>query len=369
MDVTERVPSAFRVPRGISRVSLGSGLSGVPLVFLFFRGLSQPEFHEVRSIEHVEALRERASHPSDRQLWESLSAFFRLGGKLCRVLAYPLTGEGLSSAERGMDGGAGRRTGIHLIREWGERADLLLIPQLFELAEESAFSSVFYELAQIVAATEGLFWVVDLPRKWRVERLMKELTPLECADAGIFHPWLLNEGRAIPSSFAVAAWIQTNDEKCGPADFQSRIVSGEGFSPLYALTPIQRANLQNERVNCFHLSPHGLFTNSAFTFADKSNWRNRLIPLRRSAVKVRQAAEEVCEPYVLEAVNEELPVLVENSLQNFFRSVRRMFHNDTNEPFTTEVKSVSQEGEEKLHVMVSYVLPHSLEKLTLSFVA
>ncbi len=356
--------------RGIPRVSLVHGRSGVPLFVLFLKGVSQPVHRELRSLEQVERLRDPSGHEGDGEAWRQIEVFFVAGGTSAHVLLLPFPKtEGRLRAMIGSDRGISRRSGIQRIREWAERADLLCIPQATELLSAAEYPLFLAAVLDLVAGVSDMLFLVDLPKACDETAAAKLVQSLFCADAAVFHPWLLHGAQAVPPSIGVAAWIQRADQEVGIQEIAGDCLIGGGLTPIRDISGTARATLLEARINTFlnHLGQVRVW--GGYTLADSADWRTRWIPLRRSSVKLQHAAEEICEPFVLEAAGPELPVAVENRLQGFLRSVRPMFHRDLQEPFATSVRIVEQAGEERLQVGLQYTLPHSLEKFSMSFVA
>ncbi len=363
-------PSSSGPTRGIPRVSLVHGRTGVPLFVLFLKSVSQPGHRELRSLEQVERLRDPSGHQGDMEAWRLIEAFFVAGGTSAHVLILPFPEEGgRLRAMLGTDRGISRRTGIQCVREWAERADLLSIPQATELLDLEGAELFIASVLDLVSSIPGMLYLADLPKACDETAALKMTRPLFCSDAAVFHPWLLNGEQALPPSIGVAAWLQRADQEVGIQEIAGDSPLGGGLVPLRDLSGAVRGRLLEGRINTFlnHLGQARVW--GGYTLADSADWRTRLIPLRRSSVKLQQAAEEICEPFVLEAAGPELPVAVENRLQGFLRSVRPMFHRDLQEPFATSVRIVEQDGEERIQVGLNYTLPHSLEKFSLSFVA
>lgn len=366
--------ATFRFPevssRGVARVSLINGLTGIPLVVVFLEGIENAFHRELRSVEQVEMLRGQAGDFSSLKVWNYVESFFYAGGTRAHLLALPLrSGESTLSQMLGADAGLSRRTGIQTIREWAEKVDLLLIPQATELLEGVEYQGFCQKVFDLLSELPGILFLLDLPKQHEDLSAQQAVKSFFSPDSAVFHPWLLRGELAIPPSVVIAAWMQRADAEIGIQEVASELPLGGGFLPVKSLSLLRRRALLESRINTFHTYEGQAHVCGGYTLADRADWKSRLIPLRRSSVKLQQAAEQICEPYVLEAAGEELPVLVESSLQNFLRSVRKVFHRDLHEPFTTSVRIVEQENEERLQVDLNYVLPHSLERFSFSFVA
>lgn len=363
-------PSSSGPTRGIPRVSLVHGRTGVPLFVLFLKSVSQPVHRELRSLEQVERLRDPSGHQGDSEAWRHMEAFFVAGGTSAHVLVLPYPEpKGRLRGMLGSDRGISRRTGIQRIREWADRADLLSIPQATDLLSEDEYPRFLGAVLDLVAGIPGMLYLADLPKACDESTATKIVHGLFCPDAAVFHPWLLSGAQAVPPSVGVVAWLQRADQEVGIQEIAGDCLMAGGLTPIRELSGTARAMLLEARINTFLNHRGQVRVWGGYTLADSADWRMRLIPLRRSSVKLQQAAEEICEPFVLEAAGPELPVAVENRLQGFLRSVRPMFHRDLQEPFSTSVRIVEQDGEERLQVGLNYTLPHSLEKFSMSFVA
>jgi hypothetical protein len=359
------------VPRGVARVGLIAGVTGIPLFVLFLRNVAAAFHCELGSLEKVEAMRDQSGGGDDGSGWGHIEAFFQAGGTRAHVLALPIpaAGEGRLEAMIGRDLGVARRTGIQAVRDWAEKVDLLSIPQACELLPTKQYLGFCQSVLDMTCNELGILFLVDLPKNFDVEAAETFISPLFCPDAATFYPWLLVANRPVPPSVVMAAWMQRADAEVGVQEIAGQMALGAQAVPMQAVSPNMRRRLLAGRINTFLSHGGETLIWGGYTLADRADWRARLIPLRRSSLKLQQAVEQICEPYVLEPAGEELSVWVENSLQNFLRSVRRLFHRDLPEPYTTSVKVVSQDGEERIQVALNYALPHSIERFSLSFVA
>jgi len=355
-------------PRRIPRVGLVAGRNGIPLILLFLKAIESPQYRELRSLEQAESLRVQSGDPQDTLAWERVETFFLCGGSQAYVLLLPL-GDGALTTLLGKDRGLSHRTGLQRVRDWAEKADVLLIPQATELVPAKQYAGFLQKVFDLLGDEQGMLFLADLPVSLEAEQGEKLAQGLFSPDAAFFHPWLLCGSRPTPPSLAVAAWIQKADAEVGIQELATQLPLAEGLRPLRLYSAATRQRLLDARVNTFLCDQGQTRVWGGYTLADRADWKSRLIPLRRSCVKLRQAAEQVCEPFVLEAAGDELPVWVENSLQNFLRSVRGVFKRDLQEPFSTTVSLVELTGEQRLQVQIQYALPHSLERFSLSFVA
>lgn len=341
----------------------------MPLFVLFLKKTAIPFHREFRSREQVETMRGQAGDPSDSRAWEQVEAFFSAGGSRLHVLGLPLGKGDAFRAMLGSDKGVGKRTGLQAVKDWCEKADLLVIPQATELLSVEDYKHFCQRVFDLTGPEFGMLVLTDLPKAYGVDQAETFSRDLFCADAAIFHPWVLVSGKAVPPSVILSAWIQRADAEIGIQEMAADLPLPVGLKPIIETSATVRARLLESRINTFLVHCDQTLVWGGYTLADKADWKSRLIPIRRSCVKLQQAAEQICEPFVLEAAGEELPVWVENSLQNFLRSIRKIFRRDIQQPFTTSVKVVAQEGEDKLLVALSYSLPHSLERFSFSFVA
>ncbi len=363
--------AAGTVPRGIARVGLIAGVTGIPLFVLFLRS-AHAAFHcELGSQEKAEAMRDQATEDEDRRGWGYVEAFFQAGGTRAHVLAlpFPAAGEGRLQAMLGSDLGIARRSGIQAVRNWAEKVDLLSVPQASELLPPPEYLGFCQNIFDMTSNELGILFLVDLPKSFGIEEAEAFTAPLFCADAAVFHPWLLVWNRPVPPSSVMAAWMQKADADVGVQEIAGQLALGADAIPMQGVSPTLRRRCLAARINTFLAHGGETLVWGGYTLADRADWKARLIPLRRSSLKLQQAVEQICEPYVLEPAGEELSVWIENSLQNFLRSVRRLFHRDLPEPYTTSVKVVAQDGEERIQVALNYALPHSIERFSLSFVA
>lgn len=352
----------------LPRVGLISGRNGVPLIVLFLQSVCHPEHRELRSLEQVESLRSQSANPFDQAAWKKAEAFFLCGGGYAYALLLPL-GDAQPCTLLGTDSGYSARTGLQRLRFWAEKADILVIPQLCELIDAASYVGVVQKIFDLLGDDQAMLYLLDLPLSATVEEAERHMQSLFSPDAAVFHPWLLCNGQPIPPSLAIAAWLQQTDQQVGIQEIASEISLASCLRPISRIDVEVRQRLLATRVNTFLVDGTRTHVWGGYTLADRADWKSRLIPLRRSSVKLRHAAEQLCEPFVLEAAGEELPVWVENSLQNFLRSVRGLFKRDLQEPFSTEVELIDQNGENRLQVRLEYALPHALERFSLSFVA
>ncbi len=357
-------------PRRVPRLSLVSRQSGLPLILLYLQEIEDPFYSEVRSLEKAETFAARANGLQDKKAWSYVQAFFEAGGSKAYVLGVPISKAAAPTLQSvlGRDAGTGRRTGIYSVLDWVEKTDLLCVPQVSEFLSETECIGFNQKVLDMLPDT-GVFYLLDLPARLDVAQAQRFLEKQFSADASAFYPWLLVHGRITPPSVVVAAWLQVNDAQIGVGELGSHIPLPQSIAPLVRLSPVQRVSLLDSRINTFLTHLGQCFVWGGYTLADHADWKTRLIPLRRTTVKLKHAVEWICEPYVLEPVNTELSVCVENSLQNFLRSVRSVFNRDTQEPFTTSVKVIEEGGEERVQVGLNYALPHSVERFSLSFIA
>ncbi len=358
------------LPKRVPRVGLVAGSNGVPLCVLYFSGITRAFHREFRSFEQVEASRGQSDTALDASAWRHVEHFFQAGGKQIHVLGLSLgESEDVLKAMMGVDGGVARRTGIQSVRSWEMKADLLVIPQATELLEGQELLCFLQKVGELVTEVSDLLFLMDLPKRFSAAEAEAFTKGLFYSDAALFHPWLIREDQAVPPSIAMAAWFQRADAEVGIQEMASQITLPSPLVPLKEFGVSERRQLLDARINTFLVHASQTQVWGGYTLADCADWKARLIPLRRSTSKLRIAAEQLCEPYVLEAVDENLPVNVDSALQNFLRSVRRIFNRDLQQPFTTSVEVVSQEGEERLLVELNYALPHSAERFSLEFVA
>jgi len=352
-----------------SRIGLLRHRTGVPVVPLFLEEVKHPLSRELHSLEDIETQVLSSSSAWDKAAWETLLPFFEMGGTQAHVVSLPLPSERCDrlAAMIGFDRGLRHRTGIHALKNFAEQADLIVVPQAsmgLSLEEHRIF---YHTLFDVISPMAHFFTLVDFPKNTDEGSVQTWLSGTFCADAAAYFPWLLHGKRLTPPAMVTAAAFQSSDSFHGINEIPAnRVLSGE-YQPLRRFSPAQLQDLLEHRVNLFHQFGTGeVRIWGGRTLADPMDLDNRFISTRRTMLALREAIHQICEPFVLEPMQEGLANLVDVALQSAFQPIVKVFDPNAKNPFQTNIEVVSNGAEDVLKVDVTFSIPYAVDQLSVS---
>jgi hypothetical protein len=341
--------------------------TGIPAFLLALKGLKRPETWEVQSLEQATQQMRNFENESDRRAWNPVLAFFDAQGSEARIVGTPLSARdsGLAALS-GSDRGPGRRTGSHLLADAARYADLFVIPQAAEFATGlEALRGFWEELSVTVSAMRGPFALLDAPVNVSVEQIAEATRALDFSDAAIFHPWLQVKELILPPSAVVAAAIQKTDREVGIHELASNRAGIGNVCPIRELSPEELRLCRDNRIGTYFIDDKGsarLWGSDTLSLGSAA--ADRILSVRRTLQAMRSALEQICEPYVMEPVGEELPVHLETRLTNFLHQVRGKLDREHTPPYQVEVRMAEHQGEPAMDVSVKLSLPRTLEQIS-----
>lgn len=349
--------------------------TGVPAFLLGLHGVEAPQSWEVSSLEHAVERMRQFDAVEDRKAFESVLAFFEAQGTDARVVATPVVKTGTIRGKKGglkhllgADRGPGRRTGFFLLAEAMQYADLFVMPQSAEYAEGdlTELRGFWDAIAGQMQHLRGPFALLDAPLAASVEQVAQAVKGIDFPDSAIFHSWIQVREAVLPPSCAVAAAIQRTDREAGVHELPANRAGTSGICPIREFTAAELKRCREARIGTFFIDDMG---NSRLWCSDTLSASyaasERVMSVRRTVQAVRAAIEQICEPYVMEPVGEELPVHLENRLTNFLHSVRGKLDAETSPPYKVAVKLADNSGDPGLDVSVQLALPRALEHISL----
>lgn len=348
------------------RVGLLRERTGIPLFLLFLHEGSMGS-HELHSVEDVESHIFRATNLQDKQAWRLLLPFFEGAGTSAYVYTSPLSQDStnhvadLLGAERSLT----TRTGLHAVKGWTEYCDLLVIPQLSSLLNLDQWLLFVDAAFSFLSKTQHYFFLLDLPKNSQ-PLYTENLNKLENPDAAIYFPWIVRDSEVLPPAPLVAAAFQANDLD-NIQDLPANRTLRVPYRPIQHFSPTNLADFLDKRINVIHeLAPNDVRIWGAQTLASRRDGEARYISTRRTLTAVKEAIHELCEPFVLEPLYNDLPKIVDVALQSAFQPFRRIFDTSVRDPFRTNVRVIRKRTEDILQVDVQFLFPFALDEINFS---
>ncbi len=350
-----------------SRVGLLRHRTGVPVVPLFLEEVKQPTTREVHSLEDIETQILSSSNAWDKTAWETMLPFFEMGGTHAHVVSLPLPS---SREERlagmiGTDRGLRHRTGLNALKSFSEIADLIVVPQAslgLTLEEHRIF---YHSLFDTIAPLSHFFTLVDFPKNTDEAQAQNWLRGTICPDAAAYLPWVLLGNRLSSPAIVAAAAFQMSDAQHGINEIPANRSLTGGYQPIRKFSPAQLQTFLNLRLNVFHQFGNGeVRIWGGRTLADPMDLDNRFISTRRTVLALREAIHQICEPFVLEPMQEGLADLVDVALQSAFQPIVKIFDANAKQPFQTNITVHSSGADDVLQVNVTFSIPYAVDQMS-----
>lgn len=348
------------------RVGLVHHRTGVPVFLLYLRGITKVRRHTLHSIEALD--QELLSCTElDRAAWESLTPFFIAGGIYAHVVCIPIRVDCDLGQLVGFDRGLEARTGIYSLRSFSDHADMVSVPQAATLLDPMDLKLFYGQLLDFTQQIEHFFVLLDPPVSLNSEEVRTWVSSIISPDAAIYFPWILYENTKLPPSPLIAAAFQVSDLEYGIQELPANRDLNISLEPMYRLTPEELRLLGEHRVNTvISWTGNGLRLWGGRTLADRLDIESRFISTRRVTRCVREAIQEVCEPFVMEPATDEVTRILEVSLQSFFQEHRRLFHPDAKEPYRVSARRRSEGAEDVIEVSFGFSIPYVLHQMTMN---
>jgi len=364
-NVTLESTSAFRHP---PKVGLVRERTGVPVFLLYLTQISRPGRFEVHSLEDVENQILTSTEPADKIAWRYLLPFFRGEGTLAHVVTLPILRESpLLPALCGEDRGLGHRSGIHVLKEYVEVADLVSIPQASRLLDVAQLRIFYEKLDSVLAPLQHYFSLLDLPLHFSSVDAAHFLRGLILPDSAAYYPWLhLPEGVSPPSA-AVAAAYQRSDAEYNINEIPANRPLKGAVRPLFVHPPTELHDLISNRVNVVHaFNENDIRLWGGRTLADPLDADGRFISNRRTLKAVREAIHQICEPFVLEPMHSDLPRFVDVTIQSALMPLAKLFDTGHPRPFEVRVSLARTGRDDVLQVDLKFSIPYAVDQMSIS---
>lgn len=350
------------------RIGLLHGKTGTPLFLLFLYGIDRQRSFELHSADDIERELRRTEELRDRKAWKLIEPFFYAQGSVAHVVALPLDSHRpLVEQMIGNDGGPSARTGIYAIRGFSESCDIVVVPQASTELGVSEHLKFYSHLFHFLESLSPFFALMDVPRSLSLEETKRHIRKLHAPSAALYSPWLLRHNEIFPPTAVVAALYQQNDRRQGIHYIPANLPLPKGLLPIQAYTPTRIQEALGERVNTVHLFPDGQVKLwGGRTLHDPLDVNGRFISTRRTLMAIQEAMEQLCEPYVLEPLSDQLAQTIEVSLHSFFQSIRDIFDASVQNPFRIEAKLGKQKKQDVITVTAKLVLPYAMDELAIS---
>lgn len=350
-----------------SRVGLLHQKTGVPVFLLYLVDIKEVCTYELFSMEEVETLRYKTLSKSDQEAWRLVKTFFESEGQHAHVVASPLSTKNPLKSMLGEDKGLDFRSGIHALRAYVEHADLVVAPQASHILEDREHRRFFSKLFELNTELDHFFVLVDFPKNFDLDRLNKWKKGLQHANAALYFPWLLgNECITSPSPVAAAAY-QQNDVQYGIQDSPANRSLPTGYRPLRLFSPMELQQLNGAGLNVLNIfGESDLRIWGDYTLTDKLDFDNKHVATRRTLLALREAINQICEPFVLEPIGPDLAHTIEVSLHSFFQDNQKLLDTTTRQPFKTEVSIENRGGDDVVEITLQLCLPYVVNQMSLS---
>jgi hypothetical protein len=360
----------FKPLRKVTRLGLDTGLTGVPAFLIYLREELSTDIFHVNSHENIRALINDSKNPEDKKTWEYLLPFFETGGTMALIVSSPLTGknEGDILADMiGHDQSYKSKTGIYKLRSVTDYADLVLAPQASQLLSGDQHLTFYKSLFSFVETLDAFFVFSDLPRTSTIQEQVEWSKKVNCAESGLFYPWLVCDGKLTPPGPVVAGIYQNNDKINNISDNPSNRAQVFGWNPIIVNTPNELNYLNENRVNCIQFfSSKDIRIWGAFTLSSELEAGKKFIAIRRALKSTKRALDHICEQYVLEPLINDVSNEIEMTIESFFEDNLEILDPMVKHPFSVDVDINKEDVEDYIQVDVSFKLPNSLDEIKMA---
>lgn len=347
------------------RIGLLRGRTGVPIFLLFLEGLETPKRWEMHTLEDVESAILGLESARDKMAMSHLKSFFEAQGTRAFVAASPLS-RTLSpiASLMGEARSLTTRSGVHLVKDYVEVADLLSVPQASELLKVDAYRAWIEATRLEVEPLQQFFTLLDLPKALPRLESVEAMEGLQWSDSAFYYPWIVKDTLCTAPSPMVAALYQLNDREFGIQEIPAnRAISGK-YRPLQTLSPFELKDMQDNRINCIHeFGTHSMRIWGGRTASDPQDADNQIVSNRRTLLAVRAAVHELCERFVMEPLGPSLAHEVELQIASSFQPILAMFAGNDGAKFEAKAEIKTQGAEDVLFVNVKYTLPFALDSI------
>ncbi len=353
--------------RHTSRIGLLRHRTGVPVVPLFLQGISHPFSQELHSMEDIETQILASTCLFDKEAWALLFPFFEMGASHAYVIALPFDPNHRLSSLLGSDRGLHSRTGIHAIKNFSEVADLVVVPQASQILGFEEHKAFHVSLFDIISPLNHFFMLTDFPKQADETLVESWLKGIYCPNAAAYFPWLRGASRLTPPAIVAAAAFQVSDAAYGINEIPANRPLNEGYQPVRRFRPATLHPLLEMRVNLFHQFGTGdCRVWGGRTLAESVDLDNRFVSTRRTVLALREAIHQICEPFVLEPMQDGLADLVDVALQSAFQPLVKIFDPNAKQPFQTQIAIVPKGTEDILQVDVTFCIPYAVDQMSVS---
>ncbi|MEZ4749453.1 MAG: hypothetical protein R3B54_02145 [Bdellovibrionota bacterium] len=350
-----------------SRVGLLHERTGVPVFLIYLSDLDKPRTFEIFSAEEVETLGFKAANAPDKAAWKLLKSFFESEGQHALVVASPYSEKDPLGSLIGKDKGLTSRTGIHTLRGVVEYADLVVVPQASVLLDSKAHKLFYSRLFELNTELDHFFILVDFPKSFTLGEIKSWQKNMAHTNAALYYPWLLVDTSLLPPGPVAAAAYQRNDAQYGIQDSPANRALPPQASPVRALSPADLSEFNNHNVNVFHsLEEKDLRIWGGYTLTDRLDFDNKHIATRRTILALKEAVHSLCEPFVLEPMVSDLAHTIDVSLHSFFQDHKKLLDGSQRQAFKTEVRVITEGGDDVVQVDLQISLPYVVNQMTLS---
>ena len=359
--------------RNPPRVGLLRERTGVPVFLLYLTDIVETRHLELNSLDDVESEILKSSSAWDKAAWEGLIPFFDAEGVYALVLALPLSSPSSPNLVKdmiGKDRGLKERSGIFSLRGQLEFADLVVVPQASQVLSSKDHRLYYKALFTLLDELNHFFAIVDFPKNFDPATIQKWMKGIVAPNAAAYYPWLIKDNKMINPAASVAALYQATDREMSINELPANKPMARTPNlarPMVKLTPHDLEQCLESRLNVVHLFGNGeVRVWGGRTLAEPLDLDGRFISNRRTLLALREAVHQICEPFVLEPLNENLPHLVDVAMQSTFQGLKRLFDPAAKQPFRSQVNVVSRDREDVLEVNVHYSVPYALDEMAFS---
>lgn len=343
--------------------------TGVPVFLVYLEGADGVNSRELNSLDDVEIEIQSASSTWNQSAWEGITPFFEADGAYAQVITLPISGtkETLLKEMIGSDRGLKSRTGIYALRNLIEFADLVVIPQASRVLDWKEHRLFHKALFHLLDELNHYFAIIDFPKDIDNAKAHKWMKNMVAPNAATYFPWLIREGKLCPPGASVAAVYQISDRERGINELPANRVVGGSFLPMLKFVPSDLQRFLENRLNVVHLFGKGeVRIWGGRTLAETLDLDGRFISNRRTLLALREAVHQICEPFVLEPLNDNLPHLVDVAMQSSFQAFGKIFDPGAKQPFRSQVSVVNKDSEDVLQVDIHYSVPYAVDEMAFS---
>jgi hypothetical protein len=361
---------AFSGKRKKARVGLLHRKTSVPAFLIFLRGIEKSYSVPLSSINDLDSIQKQDISSENSMAWALVRSFFEAGGTRAYLCASPLDPNQTASVLDqmiGQDQSYISKTGIYTLKNAVDRADLVVVPQAPLLLPSLEYQTFCSFLCRWISIQRNFFLILDFPKAISYEDAPRWLTTLQCDDAGIYYPWLFQNGKILPSSPFVAAAFQVSDQEIGFHENPTNRPIQTTAVPLIKLTVHQSTQLQLKRINSllsFRDIPNIVW--GAQTLASSPLSEYRLIATRRIIKHLSDAITGICDHYVLEPLNRSTLQILQNELDDFCSTHKYLFNDRSIRPYQVTVSATETADEMGILVDCNFHLNSSIESVHLS---